>query len=260
MPENLRPILELKQVSTRAEGQAIGLNEISLSVLPGEIVGVAGVSGNGQKALGNVVLGLERCSSGKKYLWGQDANHWSVARIRSSGVAFIPEDPLGMAAVGGLSVEENMALGHTRRYARQGGLSMDWKSVRDDLEESLKGLGFDIPSFRKPMGALSGGNLQRIILARELAHNPGLILAFYPTRGLDVKSATAARGLLMSSRNKGAGVLLMSEDLGELFSMSDRIVVLFHGSIAGQGTPSTLSFHEVGYLMTGSKEKRGIDG
>ena len=260
LPENLHPILELKQVSTRAEGQTTGLNEISLSVLPGEIVGVAGVSGNGQKSLGNLILGLERCSSGAKYLWGQDANHWSVARTRSSGVAFIPEDPLGMAAVGGLSVEENMALGHTRRYARQGGLAMDWKSVRSDLEESLERLGFEIPSFKKPMRALSGGNLQRIILARELAHNPGLILAFYPTRGLDVKSAIAARDLLMSSRNQGAGVLLMSEDLGELFSMSDRLVVLFHGRIAGEGTPDTLSLHEVGYLMTGSKSNRGIDG
>jgi simple sugar transport system ATP-binding protein len=165
-----------------------------------------------------------------------------------------------MAAVGGLSVEENMALGHTRRYARQGGLSMDWKSVRDDLEESLKALGFDFPSFRKPMGALSGGNLQRIILARELAHNPGLILAFYPTRGLDVKSAVAARGLLMSSRNNGSGVLLMSEDLGELFSMSDRIVVLFRGRIVGQGVPGALTLHDVGHLMTGSKEKPAGNG
>jgi simple sugar transport system ATP-binding protein len=252
LQEKPHTILELKQVSTRTEGQATGLKEITLTIMPGEIVGVAGVSGNGQKELGDVVLGLESCSSGVKYLWGEDANHWSVARIRSSGVAFIPEDPLGMAAVGGLTIEENMALGDTRRYARRGGLSMDWKSVRSDLEGSLKCLGFEIPSFKKPAGGLSGGNLQRMILARELAHNPKLILAFYPTRGLDVKSAMAARDLLMTSRNGGAGVLLISEDLGELFSMSDRLVVLFHGKIAGTGTPNSLSINEVGYLMTGS--------
>ena len=255
--KNFQPLLELKQVSTPVEGQATGLKEINLTILPGEIVGVAGVSGNGQKELGDVVLGLEKCDSGVKYLWGQNATHWSVARIRSSGVAFIPEDPLGMAAVAGLTVEENMALSNTRRYARQGGLSMDWKLVRDDIERSLALLGFEIPSLDKPVGALSGGNLQRVILAQEMARNPKLILAFYPTRGLDVQSAIAARELFRTSRNTGAGVLLISEDLEELFALSDRLVVLFRGRIAGTGTPHDLTINDVGYLMTGSKGEYG---
>jgi ABC-type uncharacterized transport system ATPase subunit len=257
--ENLQPLLELKKVSTRTEGKATGLEAINLTIFPGEIVGVAGVSGNGQKELGDVVLGLEGFFSGVKYLWGQNATDWSVARIRSSGVAFIPEDPLGMAAVAGLTVEENMALGNTHRYARRGGLSMDWKSVRDDLERSLKRLGFEIPVLDKPMGALSGGNIQRMILAREMAGNPKLILAFYPTRGLDVQSAIAARDLLMASRNTGAGVLLISEDLGELFSLSDRLVVLFRGQIVGSGRPHELTINEVGYLMTGSGGEHGLN-
>ena len=253
----LQPLLELKQVSTHAEGQTTGLNEINLAVLPGEIVGVAGVSGNGQKELGDVVLGLERCDSGVKYLWGQNATHWSVARIRSSGVAFIPEDPLGMAAVAGLTVEENMALSNPNRYSRQGGLSMDWKLVRDDIKGSLARLGCEVPPLGKPLGALSGGNIQRVILAQEMARTPKLILAFYPTRGLDVQSAIAVRELFMSSRDAGAGVLLISEDLGELFSLSDRLVVLFRGRIAGTGTPHNLTINEVGYLMTGSKGEYG---
>jgi simple sugar transport system ATP-binding protein len=174
-------------------------------------------------------------------------------------VAFIPEDPLGMAAVAGLTVEENMALGNTRRYARRGGLSMDWKSVRDDLEQSIKRLGFEIPALDKPVGALSGGNIQRMILAREMAGNPKLILAFYPTRGLDVQSAIAARDLLMASRNTGAGVLLISEDLGELFSLSDRLVVLFRGRIVGTGKPHELTLNEVGYLMTGIRGEDGLN-
>jgi simple sugar transport system ATP-binding protein len=255
--ENLQPILELKQVSITAEGQATGLKEINLTILPSEIVGVAGVSGNGQKELGDIILGLERCTSGVKYLWGQNASKWSVARIRSSGVAFIPEDPLGMAAIAGLTVEENMALSNTHRYARQGGLSMDWKLVRDDIEQSLMRLGFEIPSMNKPVGALSGGNIQRMILAREMARNPKLILAFYPTRGLDVQSAVAARELLMASCKAGAGVLLISEDLEELFALSDRLLVLFHGRIVGTGTPHDLTINQVGYLMTGSKGEYG---
>jgi simple sugar transport system ATP-binding protein len=257
--ENLQPLLELKKVSTRTEGKATALEEINLTIFPGEIVGVAGVSGNGQRELGDVILGLEKCFSGVKYLWGQYATDWSVARIRSSGVAFIPEDPLRMAAVAGLTVEENMALSNTHRYARNVGLSMDWKSVRDDLEGSFKRLGLEIPVLDKPIGALSGGNIQRMILAREMAGNPKLILAFYPTRGLDVQSAISARDLLMASRNKGAGVLLISEDLGELFSLSDRLIVLFRGRIVGSGTPHELTTNEVGYLMTGSRAEHGLN-
>ncbi len=255
--KNLRPFLELKQISTPAEGQTTGLKDINLTVLPGEIVGVAGVSGNGQKELGDVILGLHRCDTGTKYLWGQNATHWSVARIRLSGVAFIPEDPLGMAAVAGLSVEENMALSNMGRYVRQSGLSMDWKLVRDDIERSLTLLGFEIPSLNKSVGTLSGGNVQRVILAQEMARNPKLILAFYPTRGLDVQSATAVRELFRKSRNAGAGVLLISEDLEELFALSDRLVVLFRGRIAGTGTPHDLTINEVGYFMTASKGEDG---
>jgi ABC-type uncharacterized transport system ATPase subunit len=107
------------------------------------------------------------------------------------------------------------------------------------------------------VGALSGGNLQRVILAQEMARNPKLILAFYPTRGLDVQSAIAARELFRRSRNAGAGVLLISEDLEELFTLSDRLVVLFRGRIAGTGTPHDLTVNEVGYLMTGSKGEYG---
>jgi len=258
--EDVQPLLELRGISTRAEGEVGGLKEINLRVLPGEIVGVAGVSGNGQRELGDVILGLERCARGGKYLWGQDATHWSVARIRASGVAFIPEDPLGMAAFAWLTVQENMALGDTGRYARQGGLSIDWQLVRDELERSLKRLGFAIPSLYMPVGTLSGGNIQRVVVAREMARNPKLILAFYPTRGLDVRSAMAVRELLLACRDAGAGVLLISEDLGELFSLSDRLVVLFRGRIVGTSAPQEITINEVGYLMTGSKGEYGSNG
>jgi len=229
-----------------------GLQAIDLRILPGEIVGVAGVAGNGQKVLGDVVLGLEQCSEGSRMLWGQDATAWSAARIRGSGVAFIPEDPLGMAAVPGLSVLENMALGDIRRYARCGGLRMDWTLVRSDLESAMKRLGFPVPRPEMPAGALSGGNIQRLMLARETARRPGLLVAFYPTRGLDVRSAIAARDLLDACREGGAGVLLISEDLGELFSLCNRLLVLFRGRVVGTGTPREMTMDQVGHLMTGA--------
>jgi simple sugar transport system ATP-binding protein len=247
------PCLKLKGVSTQPEGTGMGLKEVNLTVRPGEIVGIAGVSGNGQRELGDVVLGIEKCLRGTKCLGGQDATRWSVAKVRQSGTVFIPEDPLGMAAFPWLSVQENMAMADVSRYARQGGLSLDWEAVRSDLQASLKRLGFQIPSFYVPLGILSGGNIQRMILAREMAHNPKLIIAFYPTRGLDVQSAVAAREVLLASRDSGAGILLISEDLEELFSLSDRLVVMLRGEIVATSAPRDITMKEIGYLMTGSK-------
>ncbi len=254
------PFLELNGVSTKPEGTGLGLKEINLTIRSGEIVGIAGVSGNGQRELGDVVLGIEKCSRGTKHLGGQDATTWSVAQVRRNGTAFIPEDPLGMAAFPWLSVQENMAMANTARYARQGGLSMDWESVRSDLQASLNRLGFTIPSVYAPLGVLSGGNIQRMILAREMAHNPRLIIAFYPTRGLDVQSAVAAREVLLTSRDRGAGILLISEDLDELFALSDRLAVMLRGEIVAAGTPQNLTMKEIGYRMTGSKGESAQSG
>ncbi len=254
------PSLELKGFKTAPRGTSTGLRGIDLTVKPGEIVGVAGVSGNGQKELGDAILGLERCSGGLKMLFGEDATRWHVSKVRASGVAFIPEDPLSMAAVPFMSILENMVIGDSPRYSRQGGLAINWKSAASDLGESLSKLGFTIPPAGKPLATLSGGNVQRFILARELAGEPKLIVAFYPTRGLDVPSANAARSILSMARDRGAGVLLISEDLGELFDLSDRLVVIRRGEIVGEFRPTETSTMEVGYLMTGTEVQSGSRG
>jgi simple sugar transport system ATP-binding protein len=245
-------LLELIDADTAAEGRATALEAIALTVARGEIVGVAGVAGNGQRELGDLILGLERCTRGGKRLGGQDAARWSVAKVRASGVAFIPEDALGMAAVPTLTAVENMALGDTRRYGRAGGLLMDWRAARGDLERALAELRVALPSFDRLVGTLSGGNVQRLVLAREMARQPRLIVAFYPTRGLDARSSASARDLLAAARDAGTGVLLISEDLDELFSLSDRLVVLCKGRIVADTPPSGTSREEVGYLMTGT--------
>jgi ABC-type uncharacterized transport system ATPase subunit len=251
------PLLELGHAGTQAQGLSVSLKDISLRVMPGEIVGIAGVSGSGQKELGDLILGVQACAHGAKFLFGEDATRWPVARVRARGVAFVPEDPLTMAVVPWLTVQENMALGHTWKYARHGGLSVDWPAVQRDMERSFTELGLDVPPYSVPISALSGGNLQRAILARELAQHPKLILAFYPTRGLDVPSAIAVRRQLVNTRNSGGGVLLISEDLGELFEFSDRLLVLYQGRIVGQFRPEETSMAEVGRLMTGSEAENG---
>jgi general nucleoside transport system ATP-binding protein len=246
------PVLRLENVSTRGQGTMVNLQDINLDIHPGEIVGVAGVSGNGQKELGDVVLGLEKCVQGRKELFGQEATRWSIGRIRRSGVAFIPESPIQMAVTPWLPVIENMALTRTRSYARLGGLWMDWKAVREEALASFERCGFPVPSLWVQARSLSGGNLQRLTISRELAHDPKLIVASYLTRGLDVQSALTARQALLTALQAGAGVLFISEDLEELFALSDRLVVLFGGRIVGAFRPEETDLYAVGHLMTGA--------
>ena len=250
-------LLELSAINTHAEGSAVSLKNINLMVHRGEIVGVAGVSGNGQKELGDVSLGLETCVSGTRIFMGRDATKWGVGQIRRSGVVYIPENPLSMAVAPMMTILENMVLSDTWCYARQGGFSMDWNAVHRDTDQSYKKFGFPEPYLYQPARALSGGNLQRMVIVREIAHNPKLIIASYLTRGLDVISTIAARQALISARDSGAGILLISEDLEELFTLSDRLIVLYAGKIVGEFKPKDTNYYEIGHLMTGSKVTHG---
>jgi simple sugar transport system ATP-binding protein len=251
------PLLTLRQIDTHAEGMAVKLEGIDLSVMPGEIVGVAGVSGSGQKELGDLILGLQNPIRGSKQLFGEDATRWSVAQVRASGVAFVPEDALAMAAIPWMTVQENMALGYLWEYSRAGGLEIDWSAVRTDADHAFRNLGISTPPLYKPIATLSGGNAQRTVLARELAHQPRLILAFYPTRGLDVPSANAIRRALVQLRQEGQGVLLISEDLSELCTYADRLLVLYQGRIVGEFDPRATSKEDIGHVMTGSQVHHG---
>ncbi|MGA9397546.1 MAG: ABC transporter ATP-binding protein [Anaerolineaceae bacterium] len=247
------PCVELRNVETNGEGSATSLRDINLAIYPGEIVGVAGVSGNGQKEVGDVLLGMERCTRGEKILFGNAANDWSISKVRRNGVAYIPENPLQMAVTGWLPVIYNMAITRTWFYARWGGLRMDWRKAIVDARSSFMRLGFDVPSLFVPAVSLSGGNLQRMVIAREMAVHPKLIVASYLTRGLDVQSTLAAHKALIEAREKGCGILLISEDLEELFSLSDRLIVLLGGRIVGTFPPDKTDSYQVGHLMTGSK-------
>lgn len=247
------PVLELISFNTHAEGSTVSLRDINLQVYPGEIVGVAGVSGNGQKELCDAILGMERITSGKKLFQGKDYSHKSTGKIRKFGLGFIPENPLTMATVPFMSVMENIAITRTTDYARCGGFKMDWKLVKEDTRKSLEKFGFTF-SYFTPVKTLSGGNLQRLIIAREMMKEPKLIIASYLTRGLDVQSTMVARQELMQARNAGTAIVLISEDLDELFSLSDRLIVLYEGKIVGEFRPAETDFYEIGYLMTGSKE------
>ena len=251
-PAGAPPVLELRAASTHRTGRAVALHDVELEIRAGEIVGVAGIAGNGQRELGDLVLGALPCSGGTKRLFGEDATQWSVARVRDAGVAFIPENPLALALAPRLSLEENMALGDLDRYTRRGGLGLDWVRVRADLQRGLDRIGVRNAPLRRPVVTLSGGNVQRFIFARELTRDPRLLIALYPTRGLDVLTAAAAQEQLLAARDRGAGVLLISQDLSELLALSDRLVVLREGYIVGALAPERTTTYDIGRLMTGA--------
>ena len=246
------PALKLRRVSTAAEGAEVALRDLDLEIYPGEIVGVAGVSGNGQRELADLILGMRPCAAGSKRVFGREASRASVRAMRGAGVCFIPENPLVMASVPFMTVLENAALTRTTSYARAGGFRIDWETARQDFLRSSTSLGFHLPTHALAR-SLSGGNLQRMVISREMAHNPRLVVASYLTRGLDAQSTIAARQALVQARRNGAAVLLISEDLEELFALSDRLVVLRGGSIVASVRPSETDVSEVGHFMTGGE-------
>ncbi len=241
------PVLQLVHISSGGAG--LPLHDIDLVLHPGEIVGVAGISGNGQRELGDVVFGLLPVISGRKLLFGTDATGWSVRRVRQAGVGFVPENPIYMAVAPGLTVAENFALASPQTYQRSGGLGMDWARLAEDMERAYRALDLEPPAPGTRCGELSGGNLQRFVLARELGRGPKVLVALYPTRGLDAMTTAHAQNLLLTARSSGAAVLLISQDLGELFALSDRLAVIRDGRLIEVGVPDHTTPLDVGRLM-----------
>lgn len=249
-----RVLAELRQVSVAPQQGGTRLQGIDLQLCAGEIVGVAGVSGNGQRELGDALLGLLPLAQGERWLGGEAATVWSPARVRESGVACIPEDALQMGAIRGMTVAENMILGEQQQYGMLGGLVMNWSSVRTAAERALSNVfAAKAPRLDVPVETLSGGNLQRVVVAREVGRQPKVLLAYYPARGLDVANAEAMRQLLIRCQKAGAAILLFSEDMDELFTLSDRLLVLYHGQLVGHLGRPEFDAHRVGHLMTGGQ-------
>jgi general nucleoside transport system ATP-binding protein len=244
-----QPVLSLEGVATSARNGAAPLRDLTLQLRMGEILGVAGVSGNGQRELADLVLGLARPSRGVKVLWDEDASGWTPAYVRARGVASIPDDPSALALVPALTARENLALGAGRRYRK--GLGLDWSRLAADMAKCAARLSLPPVPNEIKVFALSGGNQQRLVLTRELAHDPKLIVALYPSRGLDARSAEALRNLFTEVRAAGAGLLLFSEDLDELIALSDRIIVLCEGRVAGAFSRDSFNVEAIGACMVG---------
>jgi simple sugar transport system ATP-binding protein len=247
---NQKPLLEIRDVTAFNARGRIALDNMALTIYPGEILGVAGVSGNGQKELGEVIQRVRDIKSGTIILDGQDISRMSIAGVRKAGVACIPEDPLQQGAVRTMTVEENLALGDDNS---KDWLPMNWQAARDKASYITEHFHLKMPRLTVPIQALSGGNVQRIVFAREMAAKAKLLLAYYPTRGTDINAAAIIRTVLLDYRNNGGAILLISEDLDELLSISDRLIVLYHGHNVGECDPASADIQQIGHLMTDGK-------
>ncbi len=245
-----QPVLELSGACTRG---SYPLSDISLTVNAGEIVGVAGITGNGQRELGDLIIGMLPVTRGTKLLFGERANGWSVRRIRERSVGFIPEDVAGNGVIWNMTLAENVALGELSEVGHRHGVTVDWDKVQAELDGPIQRLGLHLPDSNRKAMTLSGGNVQRFGLARELARHPRLLVALYPTRGLDVPSTDAVQELIVAARDEGCGVLLVSHDLTELAALSDRIVVIRDGRLVADLPPDAEPY-AIGRLMTGGED------
>jgi len=251
--------IEFKDVWTSEANDPRGLHGVSFSVMPGEILGVAGISGNGQQELGETLLGIVRSRSGSISLSGKDVKGWPVAKILEAGVSYITEDPISMAMVPEMRVDENLVLGELANYGN-GGIWLDLAGIRGKIAAGLKNFPLQLAALHMRVDKLSGGNVQRVILAREMeltrqaGSTPKVLMAYYPTRGLDVVTAEATRRLIRDYRDRGGAIVLVSEDLDELLALSDHMVVMFQGNIVGRFPTESASVQEIGMLMTGQQE------
>jgi len=244
-------LLEVEDLVVGEEHQRPAVDRVSLVVRPREIVGVAGVAGNGQTELAEALVGIRRSRGGRIVIAGQDATSWSIARRLRAGLRFIPEDRHLHGMVGGLSLAENLVMDRCDRPPFSARGVLRHPVIRQAAAEAVERYGIRAPSPETPMMNLSGGNQQRAVLARALAGSPRVIVAHQPTRGLDFAATEYVRAELVRCAAQGVGVLVFSSELEELMLLCHRILVMYRGRFIGELGRDEFDAGTIGLLMTG---------
>ena len=244
--------LELRQVSASGDLGTPALQGVSLLVHAGEIVGVAGVAGNGQRELAEVIAGMRHRTAGRVLVNGKPTRGGDPLEAIRRGVAYVPDDRLGTGVAPSLSVAENLVLKAYRNapISTQGVLHA--RRIRANAIELMRRFNIAAPSWETPTRQLSGGNIQKVLLARELSGRPRVLVASSPTSGLDVGATDAVRSLLLESAARGVGILLISEDLDEVLALADRIAVIYNGRIMGVVGREQADIEQLGMMMAGA--------
>ncbi len=252
-------VLNVDQVYAENDKGLPALSGISFQVHAGEILGLAGVAGNGQSELAEVLSGLRDCEKGRIQLRGIEISNQSARYSINRGLGYIPEDRTHVGTAPNLSVTDNVIMKKYRQAPIARGLRIDQTEATRFANQLKDEYDIIVPSVESPVRLLSGGNLQRVILAREISGEPALMIAMQPTRGLDVGAIEGVQRLLLEQRDAGAAILLVSEELEELFSLSDRLLVIYEGQIMGEVVVDphhgpSMDIETIGLMMTGTRQ------
>ena len=249
--EKTRPLLEVRDLTIRNDEGSVAIDDVSFYIRGGEILGVAGIAGCGQKELCEAIAGLRPIESGQMIHKGDNIVGLPPKAILEKGISmsFIPEDRLGMGLAPSMSITDNMLL---KKYHDGKGIFVDRKQGRADAEQVIKNLEVVTPSTETPVRRLSGGNVQKVLLGREIKAGPNVIVTAYPVRGLDINSSYAIYNILNSQKLDGVGILFVGEDLDVMMALCDKIIVLCHGKVMGVVHAHKTTKEELGLMMTGA--------
>ena len=249
--ETTRPLLEIRDLTIRSDEGATAIDSVNFYIRGGEILGVAGIAGCGQKELCEAIAGLRPIEKGQMIHQGDNIVGLSPKAILEKGISmsFIPEDRLGMGLAPSLSITDNMLL---KSYGEGRSIFVDRKRGRREAEQVVEDLGVVTPSVETPVRRLSGGNVQKVLLGREIKAGPNVIVTAYPVRGLDINSSYAIYNILNEQKKSGVGILFVGEDLDVMLALCDKIMVLCHGKVMGVVHAHKTSKEELGLMMTGA--------
>jgi simple sugar transport system ATP-binding protein len=245
------PLLEAIDLTIGAHGGKPTVDKVSFAVRAGEIVGIAGVAGNGQSELVEALVGLRAPDGGRVRVAGRDVTSADVISRRAAGIAYVPEDRALVGSALAASASDNLAMGFHRAPPIARGLLIDREAMAERARALIAKFSVKIASEAAPVGSLSGGNLQKVVAARELSHEAPVLIAEQPTRGLDVGATEFIHGQLIGERDKGRAVLLISAELGEILALSDRVLVMYEGRILADVSQEKATEETLGLLMAG---------
>ncbi len=243
-----RPVLKVKDLWVEGDDGVWAVKGASLTVREGEIVGIAGVQGNGQKELVEAIVGIRKAQRGQVIIGGEELTGRATREVYDRGLAYIPDlRPVGLVME--MNLVENVVLTRIKEFSS--GPVIEWGRAREEADKIVKSFNVLVDSLNTPVGRLSGGNQQKFMLGREISRNPSLVIASEPTHGLDVAATEYVRKKILELRDSGKAILLVSTDLDEVFQLSDRIAVMYEGKIIAEGPSESFSLERIGLLMGG---------
>ena len=247
-------VLELKEVRLHERAE----HTVSLTVRAGEILGIAGVDGNGQQELEEMIVGNRKVTEGSILLGGKPIHTLPVKDRKAMGIGYIPSDRHKNAMVSGFSITENFLLGYqnTPEYCKKG--FIDYDRLKQDAGKQVEAFEIKVAGVEQEIGQLSGGNQQKVILGREISHDPGLVLVAQPVRGLDIGAIERVHKTLLQLKEQGKAILLISAELSEVMNLSDRIAVFYEGGASAQFTNGEYTKEEIGLFMAGKRQEVNV--